>query len=111
VKLAEAFQKELSPTNIETYQAQLGDIPADRLKIAFNSALKRCRRFPTIAEIREFANEKSTEAVVNQQIGKYCQECYPDGWVLIPHPTMGLPYKVSKRCRCQNVAIVDQQGY
>jgi hypothetical protein len=58
---------------------------------------------PSVAELRELANEKSTEAVFNQQVGKYCQECYPDGWVLIPHPTMGLPYKVAKRCKCQNV--------
>lgn len=40
---------------LEAYSAALSDIPADILKAALQKAVKVCKFFPSVAEIREFS--------------------------------------------------------
>lgn len=50
--LAEAYGVELTKQRIEIYEHALNDIPLSELEHAFESALKTCPRFPSVAEIR-----------------------------------------------------------
>jgi hypothetical protein len=42
---------------------QLRDLPLDKIERACTEALKRLKRMPWIADIRELANERSTDAL------------------------------------------------
>src|SRR5438128_6469091 len=53
--LAAAFGVEINETRIAIYVEALKDIADNRLEIAFQTCLKGCRFFPTIADIREAA--------------------------------------------------------
>jgi hypothetical protein len=106
-KLARAFRFQLEGDIYETYLEQLQDLPITTVIKGCSEALKTMNRMPTIADLRKLAAPQSTMAVVNQdRIGKYCDKCYPDGYILVDHPTIKsnnpkMPYKVAKRCPCQ----------
>jgi hypothetical protein len=53
-KLAAAYRQELTPETVSLYIAELADLREDRLELAFRQALRDCKFFPTIAEIRDF---------------------------------------------------------
>lgn len=57
--MAEAFGVEVTRQRIEIYEQSLGDIPLPQLEAAFQSALKTCQRFPSIAEIRAQAAKQT----------------------------------------------------
>ena len=104
--LARLFRVDLDEPTILVYCRALSDLPIRRLKLGFDAALKRCKRMPYPADIRELANEQTTIALAESSrsdppaYGKYCIDCYPDGYVLIPHPKYA-GYKVAKHCPCQ----------
>lgn len=64
--LAVLFRVELDPPTQLLYCNGLKDIPTEKLKIAGQQAILRCKRMPFISELREFASEKGTEAVFTQ---------------------------------------------
>lgn len=101
-KLSRVFRRELDETEILTYMEQLRDLPPAKIEQACSRALQTLKRMPTIADIRELANEQGTEAVLaDRGPGKFCVRCYPDGYCLDTHPFHGYPYKVARRCPCQ----------
>jgi hypothetical protein len=53
-KLAAAYRQELTLETQSLYIAELSDLRQDRLELAFRHALRECKFFPTIAEIRDF---------------------------------------------------------
>lgn len=67
-KLAAAYRQEI---NIETqamYLQSLGDLRLDRLELAFQQALKDCKFFPTIAEIRDIEADLILPDVAKERI-------------------------------------------
>src|SRR5262245_60798197 len=56
-QLAMGLNHELSRERVTLYLFALGDLDEQRLRFAFNQAIRRCEFFPTPAKLREFANE------------------------------------------------------
>jgi hypothetical protein len=67
-KLSRVFGRELDEMEVMTYLEQLCDLPLTKIEIACEKALKTLKRMPTIADLRDFANEQSTMAVTNSAI-------------------------------------------
>jgi len=65
--LARHFRAELDETSLLTYLQGLRDLRIDKIKLACESAIKRSRRMPFVADLREFANEQSTGAIYGTQ--------------------------------------------
>jgi hypothetical protein len=99
--LGRHFRRQLDELETQTYIQGLRDIEPHRLQTAFTRALETLKRMPLIADLRELANEQSTAAVANNAPGRYCERCYPDGYILETHPRHGYPYRVARRCPCQ----------
>lgn len=99
--LGRHYRRQLDDLETQTYIQGLRDIEPRKLEQAFKRALETLKRMPLIADLRELANEKGTEAVTSQPVGRYCDECRPDGYILVTHPTAGFPYKAVRRCPCQ----------
>lgn len=51
--LAMAFRQELDPEHVEIMWMGLGDLPLDGFTKAAQKALRTCKFFPTVAELRE----------------------------------------------------------
>jgi len=103
-KLARHFGKQLDEMVIMTYMEQLQDLNSEQIEAACSEAIRKLKRMPFVADLRELA-QPMIDRVFNPPDysvpGKYCQDCYPDGWKLVTHPFMGHPYKVIVRCPCQ----------
>jgi hypothetical protein len=99
--LGRHFRRQLDELETQTYMQGLRDIEPRKLQHAFTRALETLKRMPLIADLRELANERSTEALMAPPAGKYCERCHPDGYILVTHPIHGAPYKVCRRCPCQ----------
>lgn len=56
-KLGAAFRQEVSMETQAMYLQALADLPQNRLEAAFQQAVRECRFFPTVAEIRAFERE------------------------------------------------------
>lgn len=54
--LAEAFGESLTSQRLKIYVADIGDIPAERLNVAFQRARRELRFFPKVAEILDLAD-------------------------------------------------------
>ncbi len=100
-KLGRMFRRELDEVEVLTYMEQLRDLKPDLIELACTKALQKLKRMPTIADIREMANEPS-DIPAPRPDRKHCVRCYPDGYRLETHPFLGAPYKVAVRCECQD---------
>jgi hypothetical protein len=106
--LGRHYRRQLDELETQTYFQGLRDIEPRRLERAFTRALETLKRMPLIADLRELANERSTEALMAPPTGKYCERCQPDGYILedagpIPNAPEGHRYKKARRCPCQAV--------
>jgi len=59
--LAEAFGETMTTARLKIYAAELADLTAEQLAVAFKRARHECRFFPKIAELRELAGAVSPE--------------------------------------------------
>jgi hypothetical protein len=97
--LAEGFGESLTEERLEIYGRALGDIPQDRLNIAFQRALHEQTFFPKVAELRSLAglgaedkNKIDANAAwdyVNKYLGKWGVDLLPlfsGGKVTTPPP-------------------------
>jgi hypothetical protein len=101
--LGRHYRRQLDELETQTYMQGLRDIEPRKLQHAFTRALETLKRMPLIADLRELVNERSTEALMAPPPGKYCDDCRPDGYILVTHPIHGAWYKVCRRCPCQAV--------
>jgi hypothetical protein len=62
-KLARHFQRQLDEAAQLTYMEHLRDIPLNKLELACDSAIKKLKKMPLVADLRELANEKSEDAL------------------------------------------------
>lgn len=60
--LAEAYRHRLSEAGLAMYTAGLEDLPLEALRSAFTRALRTCKFFPAVSELREMAGEVTPEA-------------------------------------------------
>jgi len=98
--LSRHFRRDLDELETHTYIQGLRGIPPAKLEKAITRALETMRNMPVIADLRELADSIPAEEAP-AKMGRYCEECYPDGYVLVTSPTCGYPYKVARRCPCQ----------
>lgn len=59
--LGEAFDKEITRTRLEAYWIGLCDLPLSKIETAVHAAIRRCRFFPSPAELRELAGDCTCE--------------------------------------------------
>lgn len=81
-KLAAAYRQEISLETQAMYLDGLSDLPLDRLNDALKMAVKQCRFFPTIAEIRALERDVERKSVDSRHvltIGARVGD-KPDGW-------------------------------
>lgn len=55
--LGEAFRQSVSEVTLQAYWMGLADLPADLLGKAVQRAIRQCKFFPSVAELRQFSRE------------------------------------------------------
>jgi hypothetical protein len=80
--LAEGFEKSMSEAQIEYYYLALKDLRLASVTYGFEQAIRRCKFFPSVAEIRELIEgtvEEAEDAWLQLQevIRKKCSHYYP----------------------------------
>lgn len=103
-QLAIAMQKELTREEAALYLSKLRDIPVERLKVAFERAIKECEFFPKIAELRKFSEpmEKLPEWQGIQPVK--CAVCDDTGFYPLTLVKDGKEIRAVERCRCRKQA-------
>ena len=104
-RLGRMFRRELDEEEAVLYLESLADLSLESLEIACDTALKRSKRFPTAAELREYAAPKSDPLSGQSGSRRYCEACEPDGWVLEKYFANGREYRRVRRCSCHAVQI------
>src|ERR1700730_18351609 len=70
--LGRHYRRQLDDLENQTYIQGLRDIEPRRLEQAFKRALETLKRMPLIADLRELANERSTDELIAPAAGEYC---------------------------------------
>lgn len=103
--MSQAFREPLDQQGVtaSAYVQGLSDLDRPTLKAAFDRALRECKWFPRVAELREFAMEER-ERMAELRAGERaklpdCPEC--DGMSLIISEEMkdGKKTQIARRCR------------
>jgi hypothetical protein len=100
-QLVSAFGKKPDQAQSEAYFEALSSVPTPTLRLAVQHAIRECKHFPRVSELRGFcgAASRQTQAVGDQF---RCEQCGGNTWVeSAPREEHGLVYRnVVKRCAC-----------
>jgi len=55
--LASAFRQEADQAMLEGYSIGLGDVPIESIELAVHKAIRTCKFFPSVSELRQLAGE------------------------------------------------------
>ncbi len=97
----ELHHKEVSELGMVAYIEGLKDLSPKEVEQGCRRALKEIDRMPTPAHIRERVRQYGETAIyVEKPAAKYCDNCKPDGWIVVQR--LDMPgYSWAKRCPCQ----------
>jgi len=117
VALGLAFHRALDDADFERFEADLADIPIDRIEDACVHLRRHSKRFPTVAHIREQADllPRRLPALPPAPLPShpndppYCVSCDDTGWELglwcdggiCGHPRAHASHSFTRKCRCR----------
>ena len=91
--------RKLSEELVAVFQDALRVFPGEAIKRAFRKAEQAMERFPTPKAMIELCAESQVRAV-DEEVGKFCKNCWPDGWWKRERADMPGNYFLV-RCPCQ----------
>lgn len=71
--LAASFRQEVGQATLEGYSIGLGDTPIDAIELAVKRAIRECKFFPSVAELRELAGEMRPEVRAVKAWDAFCK--------------------------------------
>lgn len=120
-----AFHRDLDDADYDRFEADLADLPIDRIEDACLHLRRHSKRFPTVAHIREQADllPRHTPALPAPTLpGRpddppHCSACDDSGWELglwceggtCGHPRAHGPHTFTRRCHCRSSNPVYQE--
>lgn len=70
--LAASFRQEVGQATLEGYSIGLGDTPIDAIELAVKRAIRECKFFPSVSELRELAGEMRPEVRAVKAWDAFC---------------------------------------
>lgn len=116
VAIGFAFNRKLDDADYDRFEADLADLPIDRIEDACLHLRRHSKRFPTVAHIREQADllpkrifKELPRAQTSPNDPPFCEDCDDTGWQLglwceggtCGHPRAHGPHSFTRPCRCR----------
>ena len=103
-ELAQSVGVLLTDGTVDAHWRGLADLPAADVLTGIAAAGRVCKRFPSVAEVREMTprNGHSPGSQPHGSIGKAeCQECEGRGWLSVEVQNKGQLVRLARRCACR----------
>jgi hypothetical protein len=114
IRLAETYQRQITPEMVRGYIEGLGDLSDIEVEIAFTAAIRQGGRFmPNPGEIREALQSVKEKQPAQASAHAKCADCGGTGFKTIPHPRAHEDQRwknatVAVRCEHENQLSIPQ---